>query len=119
ENFVKRIKDDGAEAGLAFDIETAIDEIPEETDVVLLLGRKAGFGQVEMDERIWERLEKLHQIRNDGKHFFKIGIDGGVTEENIGKLEGYGVDLAYTTGALFSGNTNDNWERLQSKINKE
>lgn len=90
EDFVKEAKDNGLEAGLAFDIETKIDNIPDETDLILLMGRKAGFGYLEMDERIWERIEAVKKYEK------KIGVDGGVNLENLEKLEKAGVDVVYS-----------------------
>ena len=63
EAFVKRVKDEGAEAGLAFDVDTEVENIPKETDLVLLMSRKVGFGSFPFDERIYERIKKAVEIR--------------------------------------------------------
>jgi len=84
--FVKKVKDLNMEAGLAIDIDTEIGEIPEETDMVLLLGRKAGFGGGEMDERIWKKIEGLRQIQSGEVNAFQIGVDGGVTKEKVSRF---------------------------------
>ncbi len=94
EEFVKQCKDAGMEAGLAFDIESEVTDIPEETDVVLLMGRKAGFGWREMDKDIYKKIKFTKDLKNN-RHFL-IGVDGGVTAENINKLEEEGVDIVYS-----------------------
>ena len=62
EKFVKRIKDEGLEVGLAFDVETDVDNIPEETDVVLLMGRKAGFGYFDFEMKVLEKIKKAKNL---------------------------------------------------------
>lgn len=96
EAFVKKIKDEGLEAGLAFDIGTEIMEIPEETDVVLVMGRKAGFGQMDFEDKVYEKIDKLKEIRQSRESQFLIAVDGGAEMENIKKLEEAGVDLVYS-----------------------
>ena len=108
-NFVKKAKDLNMEVGLAIDIGTEIGEIPTEVDMVLLMGRKAGFEQGELDERIWKRIE---QIKKMG---LRVGIDGGVNRENIEKLKRAGVDVVYCGSAIFDGNVEENLEKLKMK----
>ena len=95
EDFVNKLKDEGMEAGLAFDIETEIDQIPKETDLILLMGRKMGFGNLEIDERIYEKIKKA-------KVFGKtIAVDGGVNENNFEKLIKAGAEIIYSGNSYF------------------
>ena len=112
EKFINKVKDAGLEAGLAFDIETEIDEIPEETDVVLLLGRKSGFGSHPMDDKVYKKIEQLANLRKERDLDFLIGVDGGINKDNIKKLEDIGVDVVYCGGAVFNGKVEDNLKRL-------
>jgi len=92
DEFIKIIKDEGVEAGLAFDIDTEVDDnIPEDTDLILLMGRKTGFGSGELSEKVFKKIARLKQINKD----IKIGVDGGINLENINKLEEAGIDVAY------------------------
>ena len=113
EDFITGIKDLGMEAGLAFDIETEIGEIPQETDLVLLLSRKSGFGNYDLDEMIFKKIEKLKKIKEEKNLKFRIGIDGGINEENIKRLNDAGIDIAYCGGSIFNGMVDDNWEKLK------
>lgn len=112
EKFINKVKDAGLEAGLAFDIETKIEEIPEETDVVLLLGRKSGFGSYPIDNKVYKKIEELVNLKKERDLDFLIGVDGGINEDNIKKLEDIGVDIAYCGGAIFNGKVEDNLKRL-------
>ncbi len=114
ESFIKRVKDEGVEAGLAFDVDTEIENIPQETDLVLLMSRKVGFGNFPFDERIYERIKKAVEIRERIGSNFVIGIDGGVNETNIEKLERAGASIGYCGSAVFNGNVKDNLERLNN-----
>jgi ribulose-phosphate 3-epimerase len=111
-DFIKKVKDEGLEAGLAIDIETPIIEIPEETNLVLLLSRKAGFDSFPFEEKIYKKIVDLNKQRIDRGLTFKIGIDGGVNQMNIKKLEDSGADIAYCGTSVFGGNVEDNLKKL-------
>jgi ribulose-phosphate 3-epimerase len=95
EKFVRTVKDEGLEVGLAFDIETAVDNIPEETDEILLMGRKAGFEEHPLDERIFNKIKETKKFKKT------IAIDGGVNLENIEKLKKSGVEIVYSEVSYF------------------
>jgi len=90
EEFVAKVKDLGMEVGLAFELETEIDKIPDETDLVLLMGRKSGFESRNLDEGIYKRIAKVKELG------FKVGVDGGATTDNLDKLEEAKVDIVYS-----------------------
>lgn len=96
EKFVRTVKDEGLEVGLAFDIGTTVENIPEETDEILLMGRKAGFGEYPLDEKIYSKI-KNGKIK--GK---TLALDGGSNRDNVGKLEKSGVDLVYSEFNYFN-----------------
>ena len=117
EQFIKKTKDEGLEAGLAFDIDTEIGDIPQDTDVVLLMGRKAGFGNIELDERIYKKIQDARfKIQEEDKKC-KIAVDGGVNKNNFAKLAKAGVDIAYCTGAIFNGDPETNINDLERYVN--
>ncbi|MDP4010028.1 MAG: hypothetical protein Q8P53_03540 [Candidatus Shapirobacteria bacterium] len=110
--FVKEIKDSGVEAGLGFDIETKIENIPEDTDVVLLMARKAGFEPQDFDNKVIDKIEDLSNLRQKEGLKFLIGVDGGVNLDNLELIKKAGADIAYCGGAVFNGNVEMNWEQL-------
>jgi ribulose-phosphate 3-epimerase len=90
EKFITTIKDHGCEAGLSFDVDTKIDNIPEETDLILIMGRKMGFNPFNLDDKIFE---KIKIAKSFGK---KVALDGGASIENIDKLIDSGLDIIYS-----------------------
>lgn len=112
QKFLEEIKDMGLEAGIGIDLETEIGEIPKETDLILIMGRKSGFQMEKFEEKIYEKIKKLVEIRENKKMDFLIGVDGGINEEIIKKIKIIGADIAYCGGAIFNGMVNENWEKL-------
>ncbi len=111
--FVKTVKDMGIEVGLAYDVNTEINEIPQETDVILLLARKAGFEPKPFNNLIYKKIETLVEIRKEKGLNFKIGVDGGINEENIRQLKNSGVEIAYCGGAIFNGIVENNIKKIK------
>ncbi len=96
EEFIGKVKDEGLEAGLAFDIDTAIEgEIPTETDIVLLMARQAGFGVYKFDDKVMDKIKNLKEIRNKRGLDFLIGVDGGIGVKEAKILKSAGVDVIY------------------------
>lgn len=95
EEFVTEAKNAGLEVGLAFDINTPVDNIPEECDLILLMGRPAGFGTYPLDEKIYQ---KITDAKKFGK---KIALDGGVDTKNFFMLKETGLDIIYSGHSFF------------------
>jgi len=89
--FIKKATDEGLEAGLGWDAETDFDpkKVPEGTDLVLFMGRDAGFEAKDFDEKI---LEKVKLAKSSG---LRVGWDGGINKAIENKLKLAGVDIAY------------------------
>lgn len=102
EKFVRTVKDEGLEVGLAFDIETPVEKVPEETDEILLMGRKAGFGEYPLDEKIFNKIKIAKKFKKT------IAIDGGANLDNIEKLKKLGVDIVYSEISYFDLNDENN-----------
>ncbi|MFA6250298.1 MAG: hypothetical protein WC686_02200 [Candidatus Shapirobacteria bacterium] len=96
ESFVRRIQDVKIEAGLAFDVESPISNVPEDCDLVLIMGRKAGFGEFNFSDTVWEKIETAKKLNRGRLKKFLIAVDGGVDEKNMIKLEKCGVDIVYS-----------------------
>ena len=84
--FVQKAKDMGLEVGLAYNIDTQINKIPSETDLILLMGRKAGFERDEFNPKIFDK------INSDNIY----AIDGGVDINNIKLIEKSGIEIVYS-----------------------
>lgn len=95
EEFVRAVRDAGLEAGLAFDVGTEVTNIPEETDEILIMGRKAGIEKHELDNKVFEKIlmaKKFEKI---------IAVDGGVDKNNLAKLEKAGAGIVYSETNYF------------------
>jgi ribulose-phosphate 3-epimerase len=101
DKFIKVVKDEGIEAGLGFDIETKVENIPEEIDEVLLMTRKAGYVPTGVNEIIWQKIEALRKINEDRERKFLIALDGGVNLNNVDKFKEAGVDVVYSEASYF------------------
>lgn len=93
--FVKKVKNEQIEVGLGFDIDTEIGDIPNETDWVLLMARRAGFGDEPFKDKVYKKIAMAKKMG------FKVGVDGGVGVENMEKLRGAGVDVIYSGSNYF------------------
>jgi ribulose-phosphate 3-epimerase len=90
EKFISTVKDDGLEAGLAFDVGTQIDSnIPKEVDLILLMGRPMGLQSRPFDSSI---IDKIKSLKDKG---FTVGVDGGVDLQVFPSLVAAGVDIIY------------------------
>jgi ribulose-phosphate 3-epimerase len=88
--FLDRVKGEGAEAGLSFDIETEVDKISGDWDIIQVMGRKAGFGYFDFDKRA---LDKIKKIKDMG---YVVGVDGGADVDNINEIKQAGADIVYS-----------------------
>lgn len=101
-DFIDRTIEGGVEAGLALDLETPVEEISDEiyhlADLILVLGVKAGTGSQEFDEKTLKKIERIREIVGD---LVKIGVDGGLNEENIHLCKSAGAGIFYIGGAFW------------------
>jgi len=88
--FLERVKSEAAEAGLAFDVDTKIEKINGDWDIVLIMGRQAGFGYYDFEEKV---LDKIKTVKDMG---YFVGVDGGADVNNIFKIEQAGADIVYS-----------------------
>lgn len=95
DKFVKRVMDEGMEAGLGFDIDSEIGKIPADTSMVLLMSRKAGFEERAFEEKVYR---KVTQVKKMG---FNVGVDGGIGVTELKKLEAMGADVIYSESNYF------------------
>ncbi len=94
--FIQEILTGNIDAGLAVDLKTPINDLDSKAiracSVILLMSVPAGFGGQSFDKSVYQKIEKLQDIRRLFKSNFKICIDGGVKTEILSELESFGVD---------------------------
>jgi ribulose-phosphate 3-epimerase len=117
--FAQQVKEEGMEAGLAFDIDSEVDGVPEDIDLVLLMSRKAGFAEMPMDQRIEGKIKRTAELRSREGLNFEIAIDGAVDPENIGRLVKAGAEIFYCGKSVWDGRVADNLELLNQAENDQ
>jgi ribulose-phosphate 3-epimerase len=98
---LQRIRELGAKAGVALNPSTpleALREVLDVTDYVLLMSVNPGFGGQKLIPRV---LDKAGRLRAEGNSGLRIGIDGGVTEENLQQVAQTGVDVIVAGTAVY------------------
>jgi ribulose-phosphate 3-epimerase len=83
----------------------AIVPLIDEVDLILLLAINPGWGGQSFLPSTLPRLAYARQLATDSGRPILVGVDGGITRTNVGRLAGTGVDLVVTGSAIFDGNT--------------
>ncbi len=100
------------EVGLAIDLKTPASAIKvpfEDLDSLLVMGVPVGFSGQKFDPSV---LDKLKEITENT--FVPVGIDGGINADNIFDCQEAGATQAISTSFLFSGNPQEQFQKLQS-----
>lgn len=98
--FINEVVESGMQAGIALDLETPVDKVSEEvyrtSDLVLVLAVKAGMGGQDFDLRAVDKIKKIREmLGGPPAGGGKIGIDGGLTDENILLCKNAGANVFY------------------------
>jgi ribulose-phosphate 3-epimerase len=112
--FVEKATQAGISIGFALDIDTPIERIDESLltsiDVILLMTYPAGAGGKKLEEKVFEKIERLIKIKNQDMTPFKICLDGGITLDNIKRVRLAGVDEVAITKRVLEGDIEENLE---------
>ena len=79
-----------------------LENILPDLNMVLVMTVNPGFGGQEFIENSYHKIRKLKRMITDAGLSTLIQVDGGVTEENIGKLREAGVDVFVVGNTIFS-----------------
>jgi ribulose-phosphate 3-epimerase len=96
----------GIARGLALNPGTpleAMEPLLDEVDLVLLLAVNPGWGGQRFIPATMGRLERARRRLEAAGRRILLGVDGGITRENVAQLAGTGVDLVVTGSAVFDG----------------
>ncbi len=113
------IKDLGAKAGVVINpgtTLTAIEEALPIADFVLLMSVNPGFSGQRFIESSIRKLRKLKEMRDSLNPECLIEIDGGVKEENIGRVASAGADVIVVGSGIFSSTDIEAQTRKLKKI---
>jgi ribulose-phosphate 3-epimerase len=115
--FVEGVRESGAKAGLAIDLETPVSSLNESalmlTDVVIVLSVQAGFGGQPFHEESLTKIEELNDLRDKTGATFTICDDGGISLDTIALTSAHGVDSVAVGKRIFHGNLEENIDHFK------
>lgn len=96
----------GIVRGVAVNPSTPVDVIEpllDESELVLILAVDPGWGGQAFIPSTERRLERARTLIEASGRRILLGVDGGVTRDNVGRIAGMGVDLIVSGSAIFDG----------------
>jgi ribulose-phosphate 3-epimerase len=81
---------------------SALEELLDEVDLILILSVNPGFGGQKMIPRCLEKLAKLRLLREERGHHYLLSVDGGITAENASGVIEKGADVLVAGSAFFN-----------------
>jgi ribulose-phosphate 3-epimerase len=96
----------GLGRGLALNPGTPLDVVVpllDEVDIVCLLAVNPGWGGQKFISATESRMEKLRAMISAAGRRVAIGVDGGITRDNIGRVARMGANVIVTGSAVFDG----------------
>lgn len=94
--------------GLAVSPGTPLEVLPpllDELDYVLLLAINPGWGGQKLIASTASRVARVRELVAAVDRPILVGVDGGVTRDNVGAVGAIGADLVVTGSAVFNGAT--------------
>jgi len=101
---LRMIRSEGAKAGVVINPATPVatlDDVLEFADYVLVMSVNPGFGGQQFIPHALDKVRELVARRKDRGLHFPIEIDGGVTQENLGKIIDAGVEWVVAGSSVF------------------
>ena len=84
---------------------TALEPLLDQIELVLLLGVNPGWGGQSLIPATFSRMQDMKEMITHSKRDILLGVDGGVTRDNISRLGSAGADLVVAGSAIFDGKT--------------
>lgn len=82
---------------------TAVEPLLDDVELVLVLAVNPGWGGQPFAPGTEGRLEAVRELIVRGGRTVMVGVDGGVTRQNIGSIAAMGVDVIVAGSAVFDG----------------
>ncbi len=102
---IHRIRELGMKPGVSLNPHTDVgllENVLADLNMVLVMTVNPGFGGQKFIENSYAKIRKLRKMIDESGAGTLIQVDGGVTEENIGKLIQAGVDVFVVGNTIFS-----------------
>ena len=98
----------------------AVEPLLDEVELVLVLAVNPGWGGQRFGSNTERRLAAVRELIAHSGRKVMLGVDGGVTRENVGSIAAMGVDLIVAGSAVFDGGDAEaNLKLLQAGTRKE
>jgi ribulose-phosphate 3-epimerase len=81
----------------------AVEPLLDEVELVLVLAVNPGWGGQPFARNTQRRLAAVRDLIDRSGRSVMLGVDGGVTRENVGAIARMGVDVIVAGGAVFDG----------------
>jgi ribulose-phosphate 3-epimerase len=81
----------------------AVEPLLDEAEMVFLLGINPGWGGQKFLSSTHRRIDRIKEMADAAKRPVLLGIDGGVSRDNIGEIARMGADIIVTGSAVFDG----------------
>ena len=81
----------------------AVEPLLDEAELVLVLAVNPGWGGQRFAPNTERRLAAVRDLIDRSERSVMLGVDGGVTRENVGSIAAMGVDLIVAGSAVFDG----------------
>ena len=94
--------------GIALDPDVPLEVVTplmDEIEMVVLLAVNPGWGGQKFIATTGQRLGQLRRMIRDAKKDILIGVDGGVTRDNVAEVARMGADIIVTGSAVFDSKT--------------
>ena len=82
---------------------SAAEPLLDDIELILILAVNPGWGGQQFTPGAAHRLEAARELIERSGRTVMLGVDGGVTRENIGAIAAMGVDLIVAGSAVFDG----------------
>jgi ribulose-phosphate 3-epimerase len=118
---IQAIKAEGMKAGVALNPHTplsAIEEVLEDVDLILIMSVNPGFGGQQFIENTYSKLERLKAMLANVTNNPAIEVDGGVNATNAPKLKAAGATALVAGNFVFSSsNPTTTIQELKMSVN--
>ena len=118
---IQAIKAEGMKAGVALNPHTslsAIEEVLEDVDLILIMSVNPGFGGQLFIENTYSKLERLKAMLANVTNNPAIEVDGGVNAANAPKLKAAGATVLVAGNFVFSSsNPTTTIQELKMSVN--
>lgn len=98
------VRDHGCQCGLAFNPAAPLDALRHtlaQLDLVLLMSVNPGFGGQRFIPYVMDKVRAVRRMLDEAGSGARLGVDGGVTRDNVAEIAAAGADTFVAGSAVF------------------